>query len=204
MLAAYGWLPGHFDLGESGASRRVMVSSIGSSSTWFSMPSWSPADLTASQDVSDLFADSATDLITAFSTAASNQLSGTVNLTAAAAAKRLGITLPSSSSSTTPNPAATATKTTSTAPAPTSSFTNIDQLLAQLDGNPFIPPPSTSSGTTTPFRMESFLGSLDNITSGQSASAPTTPTGASFSVASYLKSLDAITQRPLTIVNVTA
>jgi hypothetical protein len=180
-----------------------MVSSIGSSSSWFSMPSWSPADLSPSQDVSDLFADSASDLITAFSTAASNQLSGTVNLAAAAAAKRLGVTLPSSSSTTAANPAATATKTTTSAPTQTSSFTNIDQVLARLDGNPFIPPPSTS-GTTTPFRLESFLGGLDNITSGQSASASTTPSGASFSVASYLKSLDAITQRPLTIVNVTA
>jgi hypothetical protein len=178
-----------------------MVSSIGSSGSWFSTPSWSPADLTASQDVSDLFANSATDLITAFNTAASNQLSGTVNLTAAAAAKRLGIKLPSAAPAT--NPAATAGKTTTTASAQTSSFSNIDQLLARLDGNPFIPPPSTS-GTPTPFRLENFLGGLDNITSGQSTSASMTPSGANFSVASYLKSLDAITQRPLTIVNVTA
>jgi hypothetical protein len=179
-----------------------MVSSIGSSGSWFSTPSWSPADLTPSQDVSNLFADSASDLITAFNTAASNQLTGTVNLTAAAAAKRLGIKLPSAAPAT--NPAATATKTTASAPKQTSSFTNIDQMLARLDGNPFIPPPSTSSGTTAPFRLESFLGGLDSITSGQSASAPTTPTGKSFSVASYLRSLDAITQRPLTTVNVTA
>jgi hypothetical protein len=181
-----------------------MVSSIGSSSSWFSMPSWSSADLSPSQNLSDLFTDSTADLITAFNTAASNQLSGTVNLTAAAAAKRLGVTLPSSSSTTAANPAATATKTTTSAPTQTSSFTNIDQVLARLDGNPFIPPPSTSSGTTTPFRLESFLGSLDNITSGQSASAPTVPTGTSFSVESYLRSLDSITRRPLTTVNVTA
>jgi hypothetical protein len=178
-----------------------MVSSIGSSSSWFSMPSWSPADLSPSQSLSDLFTDSATDLITAFNTAASNQLSGTVNLSAAAAAKRLGIKLPSAAPAT--NPAATATKTTTSTPKQTSSFTNIDQMLARLDGNPFIPPPRSSSGTT-PFRIESFLSSLDNITSGQSASAPRAPTGANFSVASYLRSLDAITQRPLTTVNVTA
>ena len=157
-------------------------------------------------DLSDYFTDTVADLTSAFSTAASNEVDGLVNLAADAAAKRLGVPLPSSSSTTSSgtNPAATATKTTSSAPTPTSSFTNIDQLLAQLDGNAFIPPPSTSSGTTTPFRLESFLGGLDNITSGQSASAPTTPSGASFSVASYLKSLDAITQRPLTVVNVTA
>jgi hypothetical protein len=156
-------------------------------------------------DLSDFYSDSAADLTSAFSTAASNQLSGFVNLAADAAAKRLGITLPSSSgssSSASGTSASTAKPATPSTSGPTSAYTNIDQLLARLDGNPGVP--AASASTTTPFSLNTFLTSLDHITAGSNISAPTAPTGANFSIASYLATLDKITSRPAPIVNTTA
>jgi hypothetical protein len=169
------------------------------------MPSWSASDLTATQDLADLYANSASDLTSAFSAVATNQLNGVVNLAADAAAKRLGVNLPSSSgSSTSSSSSATSSAKTSTATAngaATSAYTNIDQFLARLDGNPGIAPVSTSSA---PFSLDNFLGGLDRIAAGQNASAPAAPSGKNFSIDSYLSSLDKITARPLQIVNVTA
>src|SRR5580658_8646525 len=62
-----------------------------------SMPDWSTT--TAAEDLSDFFSDAVSDFTNVFSSSASNQLNGLVNNAADAAAKRLGITLPSSSSS---------------------------------------------------------------------------------------------------------
>ena len=186
-----------------------MVSSVGTGS-WYSMPSWG-SDQTPMQDLTGLYADSNTSLITAFNSTANDALSGQVNLAAQAAAKRLGVTLPSSSGSTSSSAsAASAKKTTSTSSSggATSAHTNIDQFLASLDGNPPVPAAS-ASGTNGKFDLNTFLTGLDKI-SMQNASSPTTPavpqipSGKNFSVASYLKTLDSITTRPLSVVNVTS
>jgi hypothetical protein len=185
-----------------------MVSSIGSSGSWYSMPNWSASNLTATQDLADFYANAASDLTSGFSSAATNQLNGIVNLAADAAAKRLGVKLNSSSSSSSASAsssgkASTGKASTATAnSAPTSAYTNIDQFLARLDGNPGLSP--VSSSTSAPFSLDNFLGGLDKIAAGQNASAPVTPSGKNFSIDSYLASLDKITARPLPIVNVTA
>src|SRR5262249_44553475 len=152
-----------------------MISSIGSSSSsWFSMPDWSSG---TDNSLGSLYSDADSSLADAFSTAAGNQLDGTVNLASDAAAKRLGITLPSSSSSstssTTSSPSSstsTASSTTSSSGGPTNAYTNIDQFLASLDGNPAVPAVSSSSASGN-FDLNSYLSSLDQIT----AANPLTP-----------------------------
>jgi hypothetical protein len=184
-----------------------MVSAIGTGS-WYSVPDWSSGQ-TASQDLSGFYADTVSDLTSAFATAASNQLSGTVNLAADAAAKRLGVKLPSSSTSTTPSASAktstSASATLSSSSGATSAYTNIDQFLATLDGNPPVPAASTS-GTNGKFDLNSFLNSLDTITatSTSTPAAPQIPTGKNFSINSYLMTLDSIKPPLPPIVNVTS
>jgi len=183
-----------------------MVSSVGTGS-WYSMPDWGSGQ-TASQDLSSYYADTATTLTTMFNSTASNALTGQVNLAAQAAAKRLGLKLPSSSSSTSASAsAASAKKTSSTSSSggPTSAHTNIDQFLARLDGNPSVPAAS-SSGQNGKFDFNGFLSGLDKITSSSATTpaVPTIPTGKNFSVASYLATLDNITSRPPPVVNVTS
>jgi hypothetical protein len=76
-------------------------------------------------------------------------------------------------------------------------------VLAALDGHPAAP--ASSSGTAAKFNLNSFLGSLDKITSGGAASrVPATPSGRNFSINSYLATLDKITSRPPPAVNVSA
>ena len=187
-----------------------MISSIGSSSSsWFSMPDWSSG---TDNSLGSFYADSNSSLADAFSTAAGNQLDGTVNLVSDAAAKRLGITLPSSSTSTTSStassPSSTPPSTSSPPPpsgGPSSAYTNIDQFLASLDGNPAVPAASTSSASGN-FDINSYLSSLDQITATNpfTAKVPQNPTGANFSVDSYLATLDSIIPPPPQLVNVTA
>ena len=182
-----------------------MVSAVGPGS-WYAMPDWSSGQ-TASQDLSSYYADTTSNLTDVFSSTASDALTGQVNLAAQAAAKRLGVTLPSSSGSTT-SPSASAASATKTTTTPsggaTSAHTNIDMFLASLDGNPPVPAASTS-GPNGKFDLNSYLGSLDKITSTSAATpaAPTIPTGKNFSISSYLATIDSITSRPPPVVNVT-
>jgi hypothetical protein len=77
-------------------------------------------------------------------------------------------------------------------------------FLASLDGNPPVPAASTS-GPSGKFDLNSYLSSLDKITSTSAATpaAPTIPTGKNFSISSYLATIDSITSRPPPVVNVT-
>jgi len=124
-----------------------------------------------------------------------------VNNTADAAAKRLGIALPSSSSSSSSSKNASKTTTTASSGGQNPASKNIDQLLASLDGHP--PAPAASTSTGTPFNLNSYLGSLDRITAGSAVGKSNTPTGKNFSIDSYLQTLDAITPHSPSLVNLT-
>lgn len=168
------------------------------------MPDWSDTTSSAG-DVISVFSDSISDFADSLSTVTTNELSGMVNNAADAAAKRLGISLPSSSSSSTSSSSSRSSSTSSTSKTTSSSgqniaATDIDGFLAKLDGNA----PAATSSSSTPFNFESFLNNLNNIASGVSTSnAPTTPTGKNFSIDSYLQTLDSIAAKPKPTVNVT-
>jgi hypothetical protein len=167
------------------------------------MPDWSST--TAAQDLSDFFSDAVAGISSTFSSATTNELNGLVNNAADAAAKRLGIKLPSSSSSSSSSSSPTSKTSTSSSSSSGQSLAskNIDGLLATLDGN--APAASTSSGTVPKFNLSTFLTGLDQITSGTATSnVPATPSGKNFSIDSYLATLDQITRRPPPAVNVTA
>jgi hypothetical protein len=175
-----------------------MVSAVGAGS-WYSMPDWQ-----AGQDNSlgSFYSDANSSIASAVSSAASSMVDGTVNLVAQAAAKRIGVTLPGSTTSSTSSTAKT-TSTSSSSGGPTSAHTNIDQFLASLNGNQYIPPVTTSSQSGN-FDLNASLRNLDQITSGVSGlKAPKAPTGKNFSISSYLMVLDSIQPPPPALVNVT-
>ena len=87
---------------------------------------------------------------------------------------------------------------------PTNAYTNIDQFLASLDGNPAVPAVSSSSASGN-FDLNSYLSSLDQITAANplTPKVPQGPTGSNFSVDSYLATLDSIIPPPPPLVDVT-
>jgi len=187
-----------------------MVSAIGPSGIDWSTPASGPSGIDWSngaspvQDLNDFFDTATSGFRDTLSSATTNQLNGLVNNAADAAAKRLGVNIPSSSSSSSSSSSKSASKTsTTTSSGPNIASRNIDQLLASLDGHPPAPAASTSK-TGTKFNLNSFLGGLDKITAGSALSkVPATPTGKNFSINSYLSTLDQITSRPAPIVNLT-
>jgi hypothetical protein len=186
-----------------------MVSAIGPSGIDWSTAATGPSGIDWSdgvsslQDLNDFFSGAVSGFTSTLSTATTNELNGLVNNAADAAAKRLGISIPSSSSSSSNSATTKTTKTSTTSSSGQNiSSRNIDQLLATLDGNP--PAASTSSTSTgANFNLNSFLGGLDRITAGSAAGKATTPTGKNFSIDSYLQTLDAITPHAPSLVNVT-
>jgi hypothetical protein len=164
------------------------------------MPDWSDTTSASTSDAINFFSDAISNFASTWSTATTSELSGAVNNAADAAAKRLGVNLPSSSSSSTTKSPSSSSKS-SSATGQNLAFKNIDGVLAALDGHP------QSTGTTStakPFNFQSFLNNLDNIASGVSTSnAPATPTGKNFSIDSYLATLDKIIPHAPPTVNVT-
>ena len=164
------------------------------------MPDWSSTTSTA--DLNDFFSNAVSDFASTWNSATTSELSGLVNNAAAAAAKRLGVTLPSSSSSSSTNSSTASTSKTSSSSGQNIASKNIDGVLAALDGHPQTA--STGSSSSTPFNFQSFLNNLNNIASGVSTSnVPATPTGKNFSIDSYLATLDSIAAKPKPTVNVT-
>jgi len=185
-----------------------MVSAIGPSGIDWSTSATGPSGIDWSngssplQDLNDFFDTATSGFRDTLSSATTNQLNGLVNNSANAAAKRLGIALPSSSSSSSSSKSASkTTKTTSGGQNVASK--NIDQRLASLDGHR--PAASTSAaGTGAKFNLNAYLGGLDRITAGSAVGKATTPTGKNFSIDSYLQTFDAITPHSPSLLNLTA
>jgi hypothetical protein len=185
-----------------------MVSAIGPSGIDWSTPATGPSGIDWSngssplQDLNDYFDGATSGIRDTLSSSVTNQLNGLVNNAADAAAKRLGVALPSSSSSSSNSASSSKATTTTSSGGQNIASKNIDQLLATLDGNP--PAPSTSTTSAgVPFNLNSYLGGLDRIAAGNAVGKATTPTGKNFSIDSYLQTLDAITPRSPSLLNLT-
>jgi hypothetical protein len=184
-----------------------MVSAIGPSGVDWSTPTFGPSGIDWSngssplQDLNDYFDTATSGIRDTLSSATTNQLNGLVNNAADAAAKRLGVPIAGSSSSSSSSAKSSSKTTTTSSGGQNIASQNIDQLLARLDGNP--PAAATSTASTTPFDLNSYLGGLDRIAAGKAVGKSTTPTGKNFSIDSYLQTLDAITPHSPSVVNVT-